>query len=733
MIAARRPDKAAQRVRLGVGLLAGLAVLLMGAWAVLFSRLLEVDRTIAARVREDAMWAVFQADRHAAALLHAVRETLIRGDNAGHDAVMTAYDVLYSRAMLLERGAFVIDLSADTGIGQLSVARTGEVLALADEFDALDPSGAGYLTALASLEPRIATLRDGMAHLLLESNQAVSQSRVDERALRQSIHDRLGWSAGLLVMAFAGIGLLLAVQLRQLRRAHARMALLQQRSRQQAMRARAASAAKTTFLATMSHEIRTPLNAIIGSAELLGTAGLDATQDQRVRTIHDSGQLLLDVINDILDYSKLDSRGLVLAPEPVDLPQIARTIESAFANRAAQARLDLTLAFEPLRIRTDPARLRQVIVNLVGNALKFTRNGGVQVTAALISSDRLRVEVRDTGIGIRPEDQARLFRDFEQIDGSYARAHGGTGLGLAICRRIVDGMGGQIGVVSARGVGSTFWFEIPVEQLGPSGAQPGNAPAGQMAAPGPTGLRVLVVEDNPVNRAVITEQLQQLGHRPVAVESGFAALDRLARDPFDLILMDMQMPGISGPDTTRRLRAAGCALPVVGVTANASTEDRQTCKAAGMTGFLAKPVTLARLAGAIAEAAGPVASADPPAPALAPPPPPAANAQLDDLVSCFGVARVLGLLDQFGESLDESETALRQAVAAQDATGADAALHALKGAALTLGLEAVGSQAQGLRPPSVLSEAAVQALMALARTELGRIRSGLGTVSGAAA
>ena len=211
MIAARRPDKAAQRVRLGVGLLAVIAVLLMAAWAVLFARLLEADRTIAARVREDAMWAVFQADRHAAALLHAVRESLIRGDSTQHDTVMMAYDVLYSRAMLLERGAFVIDLSPESEIGRLSAARTGEVKDLAAAFDALDPASPGYLATLARLEPRIAALREGMAHLLLESNQAVSQSRVDERALRQSIHDRLGWSAGLLVMAFAGIGLLLAL------------------------------------------------------------------------------------------------------------------------------------------------------------------------------------------------------------------------------------------------------------------------------------------------------------------------------------------------------------------------------------------------------------------------------------------------------------------------------------------------------------------------------------------
>jgi signal transduction histidine kinase/FixJ family two-component response regulator len=708
----------ALRVRLGVGLLAGVAVVLMGSWVVLFARLLEADRVIAARVREDAMWAVFQADRHAAGLLHVVRESLISASSTRHDDVVVAYDVLYSRAMLLERGAFAIDLSTGTEVGKLSAARTGEVLALAPVFDALDPESPAYLDDLARLEPRIAALREGMAQLLLASNQAVSESRVAERRAREAIHDRLGWSAGLLVLAFLGIGALLAYQLRQLRRAHSRMALLQRRSRHQAMRAKAASAVKSTFLATMSHEIRTPLNAIIGSAELLGSAGLDTAQRQRVHTIRSAGQLLLDVINDILDYSKLDSRGLDLSPEPVDLPVIGHTIASTFADRAAAMNLQLVLGFDPCRIRTDPGRLRQVIVNLVGNALKFTREGKVQVDATLIGANRLRVAVHDTGTGIRREDQARLFRDFEQIDGSYARAHGGTGLGLAICKRIVEGMGGRIGVVSAPGKGSTFWFEIPVERLGAAGpATEVGVPAAATGKPAlRPALRVLVVEDNPINRAVITDQLVQLGHRPAAVETGFAALDRLAQETFDVVLMDMQMPGISGPDTTRRLRATGCRLPVIGVTANASTEDRKTCEASGMTGFVAKPVTLARLAEALHD----TTAATP-----APPPAPTPNPQLDDLVTSLGAARVISLLDQFRDSLPDAEADLRRAVNARDDARIDAALHTLKGAALTLGLTGTGQKAQTLRPPGQLTEPLVQTLLNLAKQELTETRKTL--------
>ena len=722
MIFSRRPTAAARRVQLGVGLLAGIAVLLMGSWVVLFSRLLEADRAMAARVREDAMWAVFQADRHTVSLLHAVRESLTRGTNALHDDVILAYDVLYSRARLLERGAFAIDLSTGTDIGQLSAARTAEVLALAPEFDALDPESPGYLSHIAQLEPRLVALRDDMAQLLLASNHAVNQGRVTEREERELIHDRLAWSAGLLVLAFLGIGALLVFQVRQLRHAHNRMALLQRRSRHQALRARAASAVKSTFLATMSHEIRTPLNAIIGSAELLDSAGLESAQRRRVHTIRSAGQLLLDVINDILDYSKLDSWGLDLQSEPVDLPVIASTIGSTFSDRAAARNLSLTLTFEPCRIHTDPGRLQQVVVNLVGNALKFTRSGGVAVTGVIVADDRLRVAVRDTGIGIRSEDHARLFRDFEQIDGSYARAHGGTGLGLAICRRIVEGMGGVIGVVSAEGEGSTFWFEIPVKRLGPaqeSAAQPG-APTQALSAQAAGALHVLVVEDNPVNRAVITDQLLQLGHRPTAVESGFAALDRLSADPFDIVLMDMQMQGISGPDTTRRLRTEGHSLPVIAVTANASAEDRKACEAAGMTGFIAKPVTLARLAEALCGAM-PVGIADPAPKARRE----ATNPQLEDLVASLGAARVLGLLSQFEASLAETEADLRQAMDSRNDERADAALHAFKGAALTLGLSEAGQLAQSMRPPTQLTETSAGALLQLTRQELDRTRATL--------
>ncbi|WP_246831431.1 hybrid sensor histidine kinase/response regulator [Pseudotabrizicola formosa] len=718
------PAAGRARVYLWLNFLAGAAVFFMAVWVVFFLRLLAAEREITTRVREDAMWAVFQADRHAAALLHILREGVMQGNSAGYHDLMVAYDVLYSRAKLLERGAFAIDLSGQTALGQLSIARTAEVTSLAPEFDRLSPASRDYLLDLKRLEPRIAALRDGMGQLVLAANAAVSEGRVAERATRKAIHDGLGLSAAFLVVAFFGIATLLLVHMRFLRRAHARLALLQRRSLRQANRAKAANATKSIFLATMSHEIRTPLNAIIGSAELLGSDGLDTTQCQRVQTIQSAGQLLQDVISDILDYSKLESRGLDLQLVPVDLSDVARTIASTFEERAAAKSLRLTIAFEPCRIRTDPRRLRQVLVNLVGNALKFTPSGEVRATAAMRAPDRLRVEVIDTGIGIRPEDQARLFQDFEQIDGSYARAYGGTGLGLAICKRIATGMGGEIGVISAQGNGSTFWFEFPVEPLTDL------LPAAALSEhPAQGALDILVVEDNPVNRAVIADQLVQLGHRPSMAQDGFVALDRLAAERFDLVLMDMQMPGISGPDTVKRLRAGGCALPIIGVTANATREDRKACEDAGMNGFLAKPVTLGALSAAICDTLS-GAALRPQTTVFTPETPHApSNPQLDDLLASLGASRVIGLLDQFECTLAQTLADLHHALELQSDSALDAALHSLKGAALTLGLVQTAEQAEALRPPGHAASGAVDALMSLAQSEITRVQAGLRRVT----
>ncbi|TVP73023.1 MAG: response regulator [Rhodobacteraceae bacterium] len=724
----------------GLVLLGGIALAFMTAWVVLFAKLLEADRAMDTRVREDAMWAVFQADRHSHTLLHLSDLAIRTQDTALHNDLIRAYDILYSRATLLEGGAFLIDLRGTNELGTLASSTARLVHSLADRIDALAPGSEDYFSALRTLYPTFEHIRERHADLVLKTNHAMNLLRVEERAERQYIVDRLGASGGLLVLAFLGIGAILALQVTHLRRAHRRMAHLQERSHRQAMRARAASQAKSTFLATMSHEIRTPLNGILASTELLGVSDMRPDQARRLMTIRNSGQLLLDVINDVLDFSKLESFGLEFSSEAVSLPGIADLIRSAFETRAEATGIVLDVGLPPFDVETDPKRLRQVIVNLMGNALKFTRAGQVTLSGHLHGPDLLRVEVTDTGIGISEEDQKVIFEEFRQIDGSYARQFGGTGLGLAISRRIVKALGGEIGVESTVGVGSTFWFDLPVRIIGPASAEP--AAIGSQARPaGPSSpdlapLRVLVVEDNPINREILIDLLEHLGHTACIATNGLEAVARVAEGGLDVVLMDMQMPVLSGTDAARQIRAQGNSLPIIAVTANASAEDRKMCAEAGMNDFLSKPIDLDRLVSVLREIRprdpAPVIAHEP-SPAIAPdamaghqPVPDGGTVsisqQFRDLAATLGRVKVNGLLQRFEASLPESRRKLLDAIAIPDTTALDIELHTLKGAALTLGLEASGRQAEALRADSA-SVATVERMLDHMHEELTAARA----------
>ncbi len=742
MISRRGAAFSTRRMTQGLVLLGGIALAFMTAWVVLFAKLLEADRAMDTRVREDAMWAVFQADRHAHTLLHLSELAIRTQDTALHDDLVRAYDILYSRATLLEGGAFVIDLRGTNELGELARSTARLVHDLADQIDALTPGGEEYFSALRSLHPTFEHIRARNADLVLKTNHAMNLLRVEERAERRYIADRLGASGGLLVLAFLGIGAILALQVMHLRRAHRRMAHLQERSRRQAMRARAASQAKSTFLATMSHEIRTPLNGIIATTELLGMSEMRPDQARRVTTIRDSGQLLLDVINDVLDLSKLDSVGLEFTTEAVSLPGIADLIRSAFETRAEATGIVLDVSLPPFDVETDPKRLRQVIVNLVGNALKFTRAGQVTLSGRLLGPDLMRIEVTDTGIGIAEEDQKLIFEEFRQIDGSYARQFGGTGLGLAISRRIVKALGGEVGVESTVGIGSTFWFELPVRILGPASAEPVpiSAAISVTEAPGPetAALRVLVVEDNAINREILVDLLEHLGHRACVATNGLEAVARVDEGGLDVILMDMQMPVMSGTDAAREIRAQGYTLPIIAVTANASAEDRKMCAEAGMNDFLSKPIAMDRLVDvlrAIAPRDAAVVTDHPRGSACAPDTMAgraqraecgagSVSQQFRDLSATLGHARVSGLLQRFEASLSESRRKLCDALASADTAALDTELHTLKGAALTLGLEASGRRAESLRAQSVSVEA-VQMMLDHMRDELTAARAHL--------
>jgi signal transduction histidine kinase/ActR/RegA family two-component response regulator len=368
--------------------------------------------------------------------------------------------------------------------------------------------------------------------------------------------------------------------------------------------------ARKEFMATVSHEIRTPMNGIMGMVEILADTELTDAQRSTVDTIRGCTRSLVSLINHVLDFSKIEAGKLQLENIPLD-PRVS--VEQVLTlNRQAAAAKGISLMLEvddavPRTILGDPHRLGQILLNLVGNALKFTASGSITVSLDVIPTPEpqrplLQVSISDTGVGLSKEAQARLFQAFTQADSSVARRHGGTGLGLVICKQLVEMMGGSISVQSEPGRGSTFTFTIafsphltdatpaPREESSPDGSEPP--------------FRILVAEDNLVNQKVMAHLLGKLHRTAEFVDGGLPCLDLLEKEHFDLVFMDVQMPDLDGLETSRRIRALahrnGDSPYIVAVTADAMPEDRQKCLAAGMNDYLSKPLSAESLRGAIA-------------------------------------------------------------------------------------------------------------------------------------